>query len=92
LTNPTRVPGLPKSAAPPHRLAEEIRRISHPDVVSVGLTTTADGEWAALVRTTSKARAPIREIERLLTGFPIIYETVPESPPVARPAYPDRGE
>jgi len=92
MTNPPRIPGRPRSSAPPGSLVEEIRNISHPDVVSTGLTTTADGEWAALVRVRRKARTPIPEVERFLAGFPVVYERTPEFPPVARPAYPDQGE
>jgi hypothetical protein len=89
---PRRIPGRPRSPTPPGSLVEEIRRISHPDVVSAGLTTTADGEWAALVRVSRKAQTPIPEVERFLAGFPVVYERAPEFPPIARPAYPDRGE
>ena len=93
MTNPPRrIPGRPRFPTPPANLVEEIRKISHNDVVSAGLTTTANGEWAALVRVGRDAQTPIAEVERLLAGFPIIFETSPEHPPVARPAYPDRGE
>jgi hypothetical protein len=85
-------PAPPKSTTPPQKLAEGVRRLIHPDVESAGLTTTPEGEWAALIRVPSKTPTPIAEIERLFAGFPVIYETAPEYPAVARPAYPDRGE
>jgi hypothetical protein len=85
-------PGLPSSATPPQQLADKIRHISHPEVVGIGLTTTRKGEWAALVKVSKNALPPITDVERLLTGFPIVYETVPDNPPVARPAYPTSGE
>lgn len=32
------------------------------------------------------------EIEAMTGGYPVVYDEEPASPPVARPAYPGRGE
>jgi hypothetical protein len=85
-------PGLPKSAEPPADLAAVAASIAHPSVTRSGLTTTADGDWALMVRVKSGTATPIRAIEQACSGHPVIYEDERQEPPVARPAYPDRGE
>jgi hypothetical protein len=86
------VPAPPKEPEPPPGLTEAVRAIDHPAVVNAGLTTTTKGEWAAIVRVHPGVRTPIRDLERQLGGFPVVYETAPKRLPVARPAFPDRGE
>lgn len=66
--------------------------LRHPDVTRVGLTTTGDGDWAVMVRTKPGTVTPIAAIEKAGRGYPVIYEVEPDEPPVARPAYPSRGE
>ncbi len=86
------VPGRPTSADPPQRLVEIASAVVHPDVTRTGLTTTKAGEWALFVRLRRGARTPVPEIAALAAGYPIVYEDEPADYPVARPAYPDRGE
>lgn len=85
------VPAPPREPEPPaviRRLSESIR---HPSIASAGLTTTSSGDWALLVRVKPGVKVPIPEIERQAQGHPIVYQ--PARPmPVARPAFPDRGE
>lgn len=87
----THVPGRPASPKP-QRLAEIADSLSHPDVTRVGLTTTTDGRWALMVRVKPGTQIPIREVEQVSSGYPVIYQDEPEEPPVARPAYPGLGE
>ncbi|MCP3402989.1 hypothetical protein [Bradyrhizobium sp. CCGB20] len=86
------VPVPPKSAEPPRGLVEAVNAIAHPDVENAGLTTTTSGEWAAMVRVRRGRPTPIPDVDSQLAGFPVIYETASNEPPVARPAFPDRGE
>jgi hypothetical protein len=85
-------PAPPSDDEPPAALWELSRTIDHPDVVSAGLTTTRDGAWALYVVARRGAGTPIAEIERAAGGYPVVYERAPDELPVARPAYPDRGE
>jgi hypothetical protein len=86
---PNHQPGPPRTAHPPRALTKLVTELGR-DGTSVGLTTTSSGEWALLVRVPPAASTPIPEIERRASGFPVIYETA--TVPVARPAFPDRGE
>ena len=88
----THNPGLPTSPKPPRGLVEIAKSLTHPDVTGVGLTTTDDGRWALMVRVKPSAQTPIREVQETCSGYPVIYQDEPEEPPVARPAYPHRGE
>ena len=90
--SPVHIPASPKSEEPPHGLAEAVKALDHPDVVNAGLTTTTTGLWAAMIRVRRGTRTPIPDVDRRLAGFPVIYETAPDQLPVARPAFPDRGE
>jgi hypothetical protein len=95
--DPPHVPAPPKTAEPPVRLAETIKALNHfgvvhPGIVNVGLTTTASGAWAAIVRVHRGTATPISDVDHQFTGFPVIYEIAPDQPAVARPAFPDRGE
>jgi hypothetical protein len=65
---------------------------SHPAVTRVGLTTTADGRWALMVRVQPGTPIPIKEIAAVCRDYPIIYQEEPQEFPVARPAYPALGE
>ncbi len=86
------VPGPPVSPEPPDGLVELTRSMSHPDVKRVGLTTTADGRWALMVRVRQGTSTPVEGVEELCGEYPVIYVEEPENMPVARPAYPARGE
>jgi hypothetical protein len=81
-------PREPEAPAHLRRLAQTLR---HPDVASLGLTTTPKGEWALLVRLKNGRHAPVAEIERRVRGEPVVYDEA-GAPPIARPAYPGRGE
>ena len=88
----THIPGIPASPTPPRELARIAKSLNHPDVTSVGLTTTTDGRWALMVRVKPGTEIPIRKVEEVSSGFPVIYEDEPDEPPIARPAYPAAGE
>jgi hypothetical protein len=85
-------PGQPKSSEPPADLVAAATSLAHPAVTRSGLTTTADGEWALMVRVKPGTTTPIPAIERACAGHPVVYDDEPREPPVARPAYPERGE
>ena len=85
-------PGRPKSAEPPDDLAATAASLAHPDITRSGLTTTADGEWALMVRVKPGTPTPIQAIEEASGSHPVVYDDEPGEYPVARPAYPDRGE
>ena len=84
-------PAPPVVPEPPAVIKGLSETLHHPDVANVGLTTTSKGEWALLVRTRPGKDGPIPEIERQAQGYPVIYERADQMP-VARPAYPGRGE
>jgi predicted amidohydrolase YtcJ len=86
------VPGLPKEPTPPADLQEAAQTIAHDSVAQVGLTTTREGDWALLVRVKPDAAYPIPEIESQVSGHPVIYQQVPATLPIARPAFPRLGE
>ena len=88
----THYPGPPTSPDPPPRLAQIAKSLSHPDVTRVGLTTTTDGRWALMVRVRPDTHIPIQKVEETCSGYPVIYQDEPDEPPIARPAYPDKGE
>jgi hypothetical protein len=88
----THIPGVPESDKPPRRLVQIAGSLNHPDITRVGLTTTTDGRWALMVRVNSGTQIPIREVEDASRGFPVVYQDEPDEPPIARPAYPGRGE
>jgi hypothetical protein len=84
-------PAPPREPEPPaiiRRLSETIR---HPSIASTGLTTTSGGGWALLVRVKPGVKVPIAEIEQQAQGHAVIYQQA-RSMPVARPAFPSRGE
>ena len=88
----THRPAPPRSATPPDDLAAIASSLAHPKITRSGLTTTAGGEWALMVRVKPGTPTPIDDIEAAAAGHPVVYEDEPEQHPVARPAYPGRGE
>jgi len=64
----------------------------HPDVTRSGFTTTDSGQWALKLWLREDAHAPLPDIERERDGSAVIYAEEPEYRPVARPAFPARGE
>lgn len=88
----THIPGPPKEPAPPAKLLEALDAVSGARVSRAGLTTTEEGDWALMVRIPRGSEWPIADVEAASGGFPVIYQYEPEQLPVARPAYPDRGE
>lgn len=79
------------STPPPalERAKGEVRGL--PAVARAGLTTTGDGRWALAVWVRRGEPEPTEEVKRLSNGFPVVWRRE-AAPPVARPAYPDRGE
>jgi hypothetical protein len=86
------IPGQPKESTPPRELIEARDALFGTRVSRVGLTTTSEGDWALIVRIPRGSQWPLAEVEAASGGFPIIYQYEPERLPVARPAYPHRGE
>jgi hypothetical protein len=86
------IPGPPKEPDPPAALRKAQKALSDVRVSRVGLTTTREGDWALIVRIPRGGEWPLPEVEAASGGFPVIYQYEPENLPVARPAYPDRGE
>ena len=84
-------PALPSSPAPAELVALA-GSLSHPAVEQTGLTTTMDGRWALLVRVPRGTPTPLAEVEQAAGGHPVVYQPAPDPPPVARPAFPERGE
>jgi hypothetical protein len=65
----------------------------HADVAKVGLTTTSDGKWAVKVWLRDGAHPPLQDVESAAgSDVPVVYDSEPEHPPVARPAFPILGE
>jgi hypothetical protein len=85
-------PMRPLTPDPPTALVAIADTLTHPDVTRVGLTTTSTGEWALMVRIRLGRPTPIPEVEAHAGGYPVVYQDEPRSPPVARPAYPAKGE
>lgn len=91
--DPDHIPGQSASPEPPSQLVEIAERLHHPDVTRVGLTTTAEGRWALMIRVRPGTPTPVQEIEVICRDYPIIYKQ--DEPPgwtTARPAYPALGE
>lgn len=82
----------PPERPPPKLQQIKARALKYPDVARAGLTKTEDGRWAVKLWLRKTVRAPLPDLEEQCEGFPIIYDREPEFPPVARPAYPRRGE
>jgi len=66
----------------------------HPEVARVGVTTTTDGRWALKIWLRPGVQPPLADIGESLGDYPVVYdrEPDPDDLPVARPAYPKRGE
>ena len=79
--------------AVPELLRDLSENISHPALKQVGETKTRDGKWAllAIVRH-GTPRSVLEKIEEMAGDFPVIFEEESEQLPVARPAYPEKGE
>jgi len=94
MTNPEElhIPGLPREPEPPAELLEAQKALSGARVSRVGLTTTRDGHWALLVGIPRGTKYPVPEVEAVRRDFPVIYQYDSEHPPIARPAYPAKGE
>ncbi len=88
----THVPGRPASPEPPSKLVELTNSLRNPAVTKVGLTTTADGSWALMVCVRPGTHTPVKAVEEVCPDYPIVYQEEPDELPVARPAYPARGE
>lgn len=86
------IPGTPSSPNPPDELIRLADSVAHPSVTRVGLTTTEQGDWALMVRVPPGTSLPLQDLEAECHPFPVIYQHEPDEPPVARPAYPGRGE
>ncbi len=76
----------------PAQLLEACVHVRHPDVTEVGVTRTPDGRWALFVQVRQGTATPLCAIEAMAGDFPVLYEEEPESMPIARPAFPGRGE
>lgn len=86
------IPGPPVSPDPPVELVDITNSMSVPEVTRAGLTTTAEGRWALLVRVRPGTPTPVKAVEEICREYPVIYQEEPQELPVARPAYPARGE
>lgn len=82
----------PHPAGPPDSLLEILHGLSHPSVVRRGLTKTPAGSWALRVWLRKDVEAPLPDLEESVRPFPVVYDREPDSPQMARPAYPDLGE
>lgn len=80
------------SPEPPAGLTKIADTIRLPSGYQSGLTISPEGYWALLVRVPSGTATPVASIESLATGYPVVYQVLPTRIPVARPAYPSRGE
>jgi hypothetical protein len=85
-------PGTPAPDEPPQALLDALEQLRDPLVTQAGLTTTADGRWALCVTVPPRTSTPLARIEKKARGFPVIYLAAPDELPIARPAYPGRGE
>ena len=86
------IPAPPLSPEPPPALVQVAKSLKDYQQYQVGLTTTAEGEWALLVRVKLGIPIPLPEVESLRGNFPVIYEQDSGTIPEARPAYPQLGE
>lgn len=91
-SQPSHSPGSPASPEPPEELVKVADTLDHPDVSRVGLTTTEDGRWALMAYVRAGASVPIPEVEEATGSHPVVYEPESGTWPIARPAYPARGE
>jgi hypothetical protein len=66
--------------------------LRHPAVAKAGFTTTDEGRWALKLWLRRDVPVPPEDLAHQLAGLPVVYDEEPAAPPVARPAYPARGE
>lgn len=79
--------------AVPESLRDISETISHPALTQVGETKTRDGQWALLATVRRGTPGSVLEkIKEMAGEFPVIFEEESDRLPVARPAYPERGE
>lgn len=77
----------------PEPLLRVCDNLKHPAVMECGLTKTQSNQWALWVKVRRGTEVPVAEIDAMAEGFPIVYEVDEASElPVARPAFPARGE
>jgi len=91
MSNPPRRP----HQAEPSAAAQNAKAVArkHADVAKVGLTTTSDGKWAVKVWLRNGAHPPLSDVESAAgNDVPVVYDSAPERPTVARPAFPVLGE
>ncbi len=86
------IPTSQSSPEPPASLLQILDTIRLPVGYQSGLTTTDAGNWALLVRVPRGTVTPIAEVEAIVAEYPIVYQILADSLPVARPAYPHLGE
>jgi hypothetical protein len=86
------MPAPPLEPEPPKELLRLAESLAHPAVTRIGLTTTERGEWALMVRVPPGTALPLPDLEERCRPFSVVYQYEPQEPPVARPAYPSRGE
>lgn len=87
----THIPGRP-STPEPRKLVTLAAKVSHPDIIKSGITTTQKGDWALLLTVKKNTAIPLKEIEKKSAGFPVIYQEDSGHILIARPAYPALGE
>ncbi len=75
----------------PSRVAEALAKFRDNRLAGCQLVTTHSGGWGLAATLRPGAHGPIRELEELSDGLPILYESEARIP-VARPAYPAAGE
>jgi hypothetical protein len=87
------MPAQPVTPSPSSELQSLKREVAaHPSVAQAGLTTTDDGHWALLVRVRPGVSTPVADIEQMRGNQHVVYEEARKTPPVARPAFPAKGE
>lgn len=68
MKQPFHIPGRPTKPEPA-KLVDIAASVTHPDIVSGGITTTKRGDWALLVTVQKDTAVPIKEIEKNLQDF-----------------------
>ncbi len=86
-------PPRPRKPYPPREL-QRLKTLAkrQPEVARVGFTTTEDGQWALMVWVREATDFPISRIEERRGDYQVVYTWEPDYPPIARPAYPEKGE
>jgi hypothetical protein len=68
------IPSPPQDTVPPPELANAALSFKDPSFQQVGLTSTVEGQWAALVIVPPDTEVPIARIETFFAPYPVIYE------------------